>query len=143
MLRSLAIYLLILILLAGVADAGQGIVAVQSVRVPPYDEAVKGFGSVCVSPVKSLVISELNGTEVIREINALQPVMVLAIGVGALKQLKVIQHIPVIYFMVLNPQSILPGTANNFTGVCMNMPQDIQLSTVLKFLPDTKKIGLF
>ena len=42
--------------------------------------------------------------------------------------------------MVLNPETMLPG--ENITGVSMNIPQEKQLTTLLKILPNLKNIGL-
>ena len=43
MARTITILLLFLTLLIGSAEAGQNVLAVQSVLVAPYEEAVRGF----------------------------------------------------------------------------------------------------
>ena len=141
MIRNIFITVLFLILCHGVAEAGQEIVAVQSIRVAPYDEAIKGFKSVCDARIKRLVVSELKGADVVEKINEIRPDMVLAIGMDALSRVKRIEKIPVVYLMVLNPQSILSGE-KNITGISMNIPQEKQLLTLLEALPDMKTIGL-
>ena len=59
----------------------------------------------------------------------------------ALSLVKPIENIPVVYLMVLNPQSIL-SEENNITGVSMNIPQEKQLTALLDALPGTNTIGL-
>ena len=133
--------MIFLIICHGVAGAGQEIVAVESIRVAPYEEAIKGFKSVCDARIKRLVVSELKGTDVVEKIHKIRPDMVLAIGMEALTRVKRIKNIPVVYLMVLNPQSIVSGE-KNITGVSMNIPQESQLLTLLEALPDMKAIGL-
>jgi len=139
--RNILSIVLFLILFQGVAEAEQTIVAVQSIRVAPYEHAVEGFTSVCGAKIERLVIAELKGAEVAGTIYGIKPDIVLAIGMGALSKVKVIKKIPVVYLMVLNPQSILSGE-KNITGVSMNIPPDKQLHTLRKALPEMKRIGL-
>jgi putative ABC transport system substrate-binding protein len=134
-------FLIFFILCHGSSGAAQEIVAVQSIRAAPYEKAIEGFKSVCDAKIKRLVISELEGTDVVEKINEIRPDMVLAIGMDALSMAKRIQNIPVIYLMVLNPRSILSGE-KNITGVSMNIPQERQLRAFLEALPDLKTIGL-
>lgn len=129
-----------LILCHGLAEAGHEIVAVQSIRVAPYEEAIKGIESVCDAKITRLVVSELEGADVVKKIDEIKPDLVLAIGMDALSRVKTIKNIPIVYLMVLNPQFILSG--ENITGVSMNIPQETQLITFLKVLPDSKAIGL-
>lgn len=125
----------------GLAEADHKIVAVQSVRIKPYAEAIEGFKSVTGSEVKRIVISELDGEDVVKIINSLRPDMVLAIGVDALQRVKGIKNIPVVYLMVLNPISIISGE-KNICGVSMNIPPEKQLNLFLNALPHVKNIGL-
>jgi putative ABC transport system substrate-binding protein len=133
--------LFFLILFPGVSEAGPEIVAIQSIRVEPYEEAIKGFQSVCNARINRIVVSELGETDVVSEINEIRPDMVLAIGRDALSMVKRIEGIPIVYLMVLNPQSTLSGE-KNITGVSMNIPPEKQLMVLLGALPYTKNIGL-
>ncbi|MDY6854977.1 MAG: ABC transporter substrate-binding protein [Thermodesulfobacteriota bacterium] len=117
------------------------IAVVQSMRIAPYDEAFKGFQSVCNHKVERLVISDLAGPELLKKIDKIRPDLVLAIGMDALLQVRSIDDIPVVYIMVLNPLSILSGQ-KNIRGVSMNIPQEKQLLTFAMVLPDIKRIGL-
>ena len=144
MIRKILLIVLFSILFQGVAEAEQSIVALQSVRVVPYEQAVEGFKSVCGAKIKRLVISELKGADgaaVAGTIDGLKPDMVLAIGMGALSKVKAIKHIPVVYLMVLNPQSILSGE-KNIIGVSMNIPPGKQLYILHEALPEVKRVGL-
>ncbi|MBL0716785.1 MAG: hypothetical protein JJV89_01940, partial [Desulfosarcina sp.] len=64
------------------------------------------------------------------------------IGVTALAKVKHIKKIPIIYFMVLDPKSVISSDEKNISGVSMNLPQEDQLSVILKFFPDAKNIGI-
>ena len=141
MLKKVLGIFLLLILCYGSAATGQEIVAVQSIRVKPYEEAIKGFKGVCRCRIQRLVLSQLEGADVAREIRRIRPHMVLAIGKDALSAVKKIKSVPVVYLMVLNPQTILSGE-KNITGVSMNISPDKQLRALLDALPQTKKIGL-
>jgi len=139
--KKLLTTLFLLILCHGLAEARQEIVVVQGLSVKPYEEAIKGFKSVCHSKLQRIVISELQGADVLKEIKRNRPDMVLAIGRDALSMVKRIRNIPIVYLMVLNPQSILSGE-KNIAGVSMNIPPDRQLMALLETLPNTKNIGL-
>jgi len=132
---------LFLLLFQGAAGAEQKIVALQSIRIAPYERAVEGFKSVCAARIKRFVISELEGAGVAGAIYGIKPDMVLAIGMGALSKARAIKGIPVVYLMVLNPQSIVSGE-KNITGVSMNIPPGTQLSILHKSLPEVRRIGL-
>jgi putative tryptophan/tyrosine transport system substrate-binding protein len=133
---------LLLTIFIGSAEAGQNVLAVQSVRVAPYEQAVKGFEQVYGSEVKRLFISEMTEEDILKKIHESRPDMILAVGRDALLIVRRITTIPVVYLMVLNPQSILAGE-KNISGVSMNLPPEKQLSELLSVLPAAHNIGLF
>ncbi|MBU3949719.1 MAG: ABC transporter substrate-binding protein [Proteobacteria bacterium] len=143
MIKYLYIFTILIFLFfcSGLAWARQEVVIVQSSRVQPYEDAIQGFKSVCDAQIKRLIISELQGADVVREIDKISPDIVLAIGIDALSKVKRIKNIPVIYVMVLNPWSILSGETN-IGGVNMNIPQEEQLVVLLSVMPEIKAIGL-
>ena len=141
MIKKIFTILLFLILCHGFAEAGQKIIAIQSMRVKPYEEALIGFQNVCDSKIKRLIISELEGVDVVNKINKIEPDLILAIGADSLSMVKTIKNIPVVYLMVLNPEPIVSG-AQNVTGVSMNINQEKQLMIISKALPDIRNIGL-
>ena len=134
----------ILLLLVGVqsepAAAVQEIVLLQSFRVKPYEEAVKGFTSIYQGRIKRLAIAEMESVDLQKKIRQANPSLVLAIGMEALSLAKSIKDIPMIYLMVLNPQTILAGE-ENVTGVSMYIPPEKHLLVLLETLPETDTIG--
>ena len=124
------------------AASAQKILAVQSIRVAPYEKALNGFKSVCKLHVERLVLADSKNLDIANEIKTLHPDMILAIGVTALVKVKHIKKIPIIYFMVLDPKSVISSDEKNISGVSMNIPQEDQLSVILKLFPDTKDIGI-
>lgn len=125
----------------GVAEAEQRVVAVQSIMIKPYEEALRGFKSVCDATVKETVVSELEGIDVVKELRRARPDMILAVGMGALSKVKKIKDIPIVYLMVPNPQSII-SDGENMTGVSMNIPPEKQLFELQNVLPYVKRVGL-
>jgi putative ABC transport system substrate-binding protein len=117
------------------------IAVIKSVNIKPYDEAERGFESICKANIREFVISESNGSEMLKNIYRIKPDLILAIGIDALSQIKRIKDIPIIYAMVSNPHSMLSGE-KNITGVSMDIPAEKQLSTLLKVSPDIKRIGI-
>jgi putative ABC transport system substrate-binding protein len=125
----------------GLSEARQEIVAVQSIGVPPYEQALNGFKSVCDARITRLVISELRDADVAERIDEIRPDMVLAIGMDAFSRVRGIKDIPIVYLMVLNSRSI-PSGEKNITGVSMYISAETQLLTVLETLPKVKTVGL-
>lgn len=123
------------------SHADQRIMAIQSVRIAPYEKAVKGFESICFNRIDKYVLSELKGTDIVKTISKNRPDMVLAVGLGALSKVKTITDIPVVYLMVSAPQTILSGN-RNISGVSMNVTREKQLSALLKIAPAVHTIGL-
>ncbi len=123
------------------AAAAAGIVAVQSINVKPYNDALSAFKSKCNCYVKHFVLSEMGEADVIKKIYDAGPDVILAIGIDALNKVKIIKNIPVVYLMVLNPQSMI-SDEDNITGVSMNIAPKKQLSLLQQALPDLKSIGL-
>lgn len=134
--------LLILLFWNGKAQAHVEVVSVQSIRVNPYEHLIRGFRRTCNCDVKRLVISELNGIDLIKRINEIHPDVILAIGQQALVEVKKIKHIPIVYLMVFNPESILNGE-KNISGIGLNIPMATQLNILLTILPECKKISMF
>lgn len=123
------------------AEAQQKVVAVQSIRIAPYQEAISAFQKTCDAKITRLVVSELNGADVTRKIRHLNPDLVLAVGMEALSRVKVLENVPIVYLMVLNPHSIL-SEGEHITGVSMNIPPEKQLNLFRETLADVKTIGL-
>jgi putative ABC transport system substrate-binding protein len=132
---------MVFILCCSLAEAGQQFVAVQSVRVEPYGEALKGFRSTFGVQIQRIIISELQGTDISQEIRRINPDIVLAIGRDALSAVKKMKNMPIVYLMVLNPQTVLSGE-KNISGVSMNISPEKQFKALLEVASQTKCIGL-
>ncbi len=102
--------------------ATEKILAVQSIRVTPYEQALKGFESICKLNVRRFILSNYQGVDIADKIKSLRPNMILAIGATALSKVKQIKDIPVVYFMVLDPKSVISSNQKNISGVSMNIP---------------------
>jgi len=137
----LAISLAFFLLCPGSPRAAQEIVAVQSIGIQPYQDALNGFTSAGNYRVHQLIISEMDGAALVGRIRQIKPRMVLAIGIDALTRVSTITDIPVIYLMVLNPPAALAGKRNVY-GVRMSIPQEQQLQALVTLLPAAKTVGL-
>lgn len=123
------------------AAAALDVLVVKNSRAKPYVEALQGFKSVCKAGLDELVISELNGEDVTAEVRRRNPDLIVAMGMEALSQVRKIREKPIVYLMVLRPDSVLRGE-KNITGVSMVIPPEKQLANFHKVLPRMKKIGL-
>jgi putative tryptophan/tyrosine transport system substrate-binding protein len=128
-------------LIVGTGEASPLVVSVQSVDVAPYNEALNGFNSVCRAENKRIVLSESKEDDLAQKVNAMNPDLILAIGLDALRAVKELSRLPILYTMILNPEPVRNDTPH-ITGVGMNIPQEKQLDTILKVLPRTTRIGL-
>jgi putative ABC transport system substrate-binding protein len=141
-LRTLFLTFLISFLLSGATVFGGDILVLQSMRVKPFNDALRGFKSVCKGASKTVVVADAEGTDLPRMIREERPQLILAIGADALQKVKRIRNIPVIYLMVLNPEAITGG-GKNIAGVEMNIPPEKYLDLMLKLNPDSLKVGIF
>ena len=94
MIKNVFIIICFLIFFHGVAEARGKIVAIQSIRVAPYEKVIQGVKGVCNSKINRLVVSELEGADVVEKITKIKPDMILAIGMNALSMVKEINNIP-------------------------------------------------
>jgi putative ABC transport system substrate-binding protein len=134
-------FLVLLVCCYGLAEAGQKVLVVQSLRVAPYEEAFAGFQETCKADVEKIFLSESPNQDLLKIVNSTQPDLVLAIGVDALKKVQSIKTLPILYLMVFNPPSI-PSGEENIGGVCINILPEQQVETIREVLPKVKRIGL-
>lgn len=131
-----------MLILCAVSAHARDIVAVQSLKVKPYEDAVKSFRSVNNASMTRVVLAELQGRDPLKLIRDEHPKMILAIGSEALTLVKRIKDVPIVYMMVLNPGAIVQGSSN-ITGVSLNIPPERQLHIFQRVLPShIKRIGL-
>ncbi len=126
----------------GYPALAKDIVVIQSCKIKPYDDALRGFKSVCAEKSDELIFHEqgIKG-DLSRDIRRLRPDLILAIGMEALVKARKIKNIPIVYLMVLNPHPLIQGT-KNITGVSMIIPPEKHFSVLHKILPNRKRIGL-
>lgn len=128
--------------LCGPAQAGQKIVAVQSQHLKPFEIALNGFKEIFPADIERIVIARMDDdSSVDREILNRSPDVILAIGNEALKQVRDIHTVPVVYCMVLHPEKLIKNR-RNIAGVSMSIAPEKQLATLVTALPGAGKIGI-
>lgn len=132
---------LLIIALASVASARDRIVVVQSISIPPYEEAVKGFSDVCPAPLSRLLLTDTNKATLAGRITRKNTDLILAVGLDALKALETIHDIPIVYVMLLCPECGFAGK-ENVTGVNMSPPIGVQLQKIREILPEIRHVGV-
>lgn len=121
--------------------ADNPIIVIQSVNIPPYADALKGFLNVHSFKIKRVILAEQKSFILTDEMEKARPSLILAIGRDALANVKDIRDIPIIYLMVLAPNSIITQN-ENFYGISMNVNPGQQLEIIKKSIPDLNNIGL-
>jgi putative tryptophan/tyrosine transport system substrate-binding protein len=122
----------------GVAE---DILVLQSLSIKPYNDALQGCRSVCKAKTQKLISSGLSEAEIVRKVRKARPDLIIAIGQDALVKASSIRDVPVVYIMVLNPESLIQENVN-ITGVCLNIEPEKQLAQLRMILPHAKTIGL-
>lgn len=117
------------------------VVSVQSISIAPYNEAFKGLKSACNCDLNQLVLSELKGYDVVKELRRERPGVIVAIGSGALEKISAIKDIQIVHLMALDVKSAIAGKAN-IAGISMDIPPDKQLALIRQALPEVSDIGL-
>ena len=130
------------LLLAGVPAIAQEVLVVQSLKVRPYDDAVRGVKSTTTGNINKLLVSELTRDEVVKAVREARPEVILAIGADALGKVRAIKDIPIVYMMVFNPRAIIREGNENITGISMNIAPEYQFLTMRKVMPDLKRVGI-
>lgn len=125
---------------AGTGEAAQKVLVLQSLRVAPYEEAVKGVRSVVTGNVKKLVLSDLDGIDVAKSVRDERPDVIVAIGTEAMNRVKRIKDTAIVHLMVFDPQGTLTEGAN-ITGIGMHVAPERQLLSAQKVMPRLKSVG--
>jgi len=133
-------YLISLVFMAGNAFAGD-VLVLQSMRVKPFDDALHGFRSVCRAVTKTVVVSDVEGSDMVRMVREERPRLILAVGAEALQRVKKIRDIPIVYLMVLNPEKV-SGGAKNIVGVDMSIPPEKYLGLMEQMNLPKLKVGV-
>ena len=130
----------VLIVLASNQAWGE-VLVIQSLPIKPYEEAFQGFRSVCGEKIIRVTGPDLSEAEISAKARRERPNLILAIGMDALAKLKAIKDTPIVYVMVLNPQT-LTNNGENITGVSMNLAPEKQFGVLREILPQIRKIGI-
>jgi putative tryptophan/tyrosine transport system substrate-binding protein len=117
------------------------ILVLQSFRSGPFDEALRGFKSVCKSGMTTVIASDRERFDIEETVREEKPGIILAIGANALKQAIRIRNTPIIYLMVLNPEKMIGGR-ENVAGVRMIIPPEKYLEVMDKLNLPRLKVGI-
>jgi putative ABC transport system substrate-binding protein len=84
---------------------------------------------------------DLSDTGALEDAIKARPDAVLAVGSTALRKMKAIKSVPVIYLLVI-PSEADAHASNNVSGVDMDISPETYLNTMLQLFPGVKRIGL-
>lgn len=132
---------LLIIAISSIASARDRIVVVQSISIPPYEEAVKGFSGVCPAPLSRIFLTDTNNVSLSGRIERKNTDLILAVGLDALKALEVVHDIPIVYVMLLCPECEF-ANKDNVTGINMSPPIGVQLQKIREILPEIRHVGV-
>jgi len=126
---------------AGASAYGDTVVAIQSIRIQPFEQAMQGFRKECTAEVKELFIADMTEAEMKARIAKMGPDVLLAVGTASLQKISSIKGIPKVYMMILNPDAML-AQSDPTGGVSIHVPYETQIDIFSKILPDMKTIGI-
>ena len=139
--KKLFLVIITLICFGPATARAHDVLVVQGLRVMPHDEALHGFRSACGADMRKLYLADLEGTDIARLVREEQPRLILAIGADALKKLRPVKDVPIVYLMVVTPQMMVKGS-RNITGVAMNVPPEKYLELLARISPRPKSVGV-
>lgn len=122
------------------------IAILKSADMAAYNKAVEGFKAAMPDTVAVLEYDMqgdiARGRSLARKLRATDAALVLAVGLKAALAAKLeLVDIPVIFCMVLDPARY-DLTAPNMTGVLLEVPVELQLTTMRAVLPNLRQIGV-
>ncbi|MFO0699776.1 MAG: ABC transporter substrate-binding protein [Nitrospira sp.] len=126
--------------------AGLEITILKSSDIKAYNEAIDGFKA--TSP-GSAIFAEYDlrgdlerGKQLAKRVRTSESSLVVAVGLKAALAAKLeIEHIPILYMMILDPFKHHLA-ADNMTGVLLEIPSDRQFKIMRSFLPSLHRIGM-
>lgn len=149
----LAVYCVLLSSFCSFADQAQSpltIAIIQARNIAAYQEAVEGFlrtlkTKKSVPSFKTVFYESPEGFyKTLKQSKKKSPFVDLVVTVGTSATANVsgkINDIPIVFSMVLDPESIL-GQKNNIVGASLNIPYEFQLKMIKEVLPKVKKVGI-
>ena len=141
MLRKAFLLIFAILLLGSTAARAHDVLVIQGLRARPHDEAFRGFRSACDADARRLYLADLEGSDIVRLVREERPRLILAIGPEALKRVRLVKNVPIVYLMVVSPQTIVKEN-RNVTGVTMNLPPERFLDLMARIAPPPKVVGI-
>lgn len=117
------------------------VVIVQPERAQVYEEAVHGFKSTCGCSAEVVILAGVPKGDVAGAARSRKPRMIFAVGPDSLRAVRSITDVPIVYSMVLRPETVVEG-AWNATGIKMHLAPERQLSLMKKSLPDMRRVAV-
>jgi putative ABC transport system substrate-binding protein len=126
--------------------AGVEIAILRSSDLKAYNDAIEGFKTTApggATYTEYDLRGDLErGKQLARKLRASDSALVVAVGLKAALAAKLeIVDIPVLYMMILDPLKHRL-TADNMTGVLLEIPTDRQFKIMRTFLPTLRRIGM-
>ncbi|HMS82255.1 MAG TPA: ABC transporter substrate-binding protein [Nitrospira sp.] len=126
--------------------AGLEVTILKSSDLKAYNDAIDGFKA--TSP-GSAIFAEYDlrgdlerGKQLAKRVRTSESSLVVAVGLKAALAAKLeIEHIPILYMMILDPFKH-HLTANNMTGVLLEISPDRQMKIMRSFLPNLRRVGM-
>ncbi|MGB2601496.1 MAG: ABC transporter substrate-binding protein [Candidatus Omnitrophota bacterium] len=160
--KIILLYIVICMLFLGticseavLAAEQQTICVIKSRSIQPYREAYSGFQKELSDEVYNVIYKEYDfqkfvekTAELVKEIDESKANLVFVIGTeAAVFARKSIKDIPVVFTMVLNPVESgivdsLRRPGGNISGVCLNIPIEVQFKVLKRVIPRAKKVGM-
>jgi putative ABC transport system substrate-binding protein len=139
--RKLYLVIIGIILFGSTTARARDLLVVQGLHVKPFDEAFRGFRSVCSADARRIYLPDLDKASIPRIVREERPRLIIAIGADALAGARKVRGVPVLYLMVLNPHLDAAGSTN-VSGVTMNVPPEKYFDHLMRISPATKTVGL-
>jgi putative ABC transport system substrate-binding protein len=124
--------------------AAQGIAVIKSHDIEPFNQALAGFVAACNTRLTEYDLrgSDRQKERLIKDVIAAKPRLILAVGSLAAQVAKeAVRDIPVIFFMVPNPQKYDLG-GENIAGISLDIPIETQFTIYKSLVPRLRTIGV-
>ncbi len=114
------------------------VIVIKDAEIRPYRDAIQGFKGACGCTVKELELSDDN---LLAKVETAHPNAVFALGTRAFRKALAIKNVPVIYTMVM-PSETTALSADNVSGVSMDISPETYLTSMIRLFPAVKRIGV-
>ena len=114
------------------------VLIVKDADIKPYRDAIEGFKSACGCEVREMDLSDIGALE--RAVKA-RPDAVIAVGTESFRKVSRLKTIPIIYTMVI-PSETAALSADNLSGVSMEIAPESYLSAIAELFPTVKRVGV-